>query len=699
MSENKKKLMDKNLLNVSSRYIIDGIFNYIGNPILKLKLFSYSKFYQKEFNLKLGDYIKVFSIIKECKKYLCCFEEIGDFHNKFYLVPYGNYPKDGLIKLLEDDLKYKYKCDLLFFTQIIFGYFKNFTDYKYKKPILIDIFSPLFDSLSQLKNFDKIFTIPIAINREMRIIEGNTTKIGGNECKINLLNDYISIFDRLNKSNIKYSISIGFHDLYREFYHDGLQFWKNFKINISNASSLYLFDYNNYVNDFDDNYIMPESGTQVFLENLSLFNYIKFSNLKYLKIDIIFLPNEEANQQKLLNFPEVEECDLVEYRFKDRLEKIETGNFFCGDVKSGYLYYGYNNDKSIENLEYNKIFDFSKINNIKILTIDLIDFIHLNAISLEKVNIYSTREIGKEAEIKMLEKLISLKTLKDITFSLKNIEDNEILQINGENNSVINLKLYIFKENFEIYNLQKKFPNLINLSISNLYKVGNYYGDQVCKFCGLDKIDLNTNNKVEGIIIKEEPKCNINKLFLNIGDNSNVKLNISFENLIEIKLIGLINLNNLPIFKKDCNIKFNSLVHFECKVSSIEYLACYEEYYENLYNQQKYPSYSYYYKKEMKYFLNNIYNNIDCMPNLKVFIYIFPSSVEENIYINLIKSLLSRKLDKIILNLYSHINNINILRKYNLNELKAFYPNIIESSFLNYDIKKYMPSQLLEKDN
>ena len=107
----------------------------------------------------------------------------------------------------------------------------------------------------------------------------------------------------------------------------------------------------------------------------------------------------------------------------------------------------------------------------------------------------------------MLEKLISLKTLKDITFSLKNIEDNEILQINGENNSVINLKLYIFKENFEIYNLQKKFPNLINLSISNLYKVGNYYGDQVCKFCSLDKIDLNTNNKVEGIIIKEEPKC------------------------------------------------------------------------------------------------------------------------------------------------------------------------------------------------
>ena len=100
----------------------------------------------------------------------------------------------------------------------------------------------------------------------------------------------------------------------------------------------------------------------------------------------------------------------------------------------------------------------------------------------------------------------------------------------------------------------------------------------------------------------------------------------------------------------------------------------------------------------MKDFLNNIYNNIDCMPNLKVFIYIFPSSVEENIYINLIKSLLSRKLDKIILNLYSHID-INILRKYNLNELKAFYPNIIESSFLNYDIKKYMPSQLLEKDN
>ena len=369
------------------------------------------------------------------------------------------------------------------------------------------------------------------------------------------------------------------------------------------------------------------------------------------------------------------------------------------------------------NLEYSKIFDFSIIKKIKILTIEVIDFLHLNNnILLEKIIIYSIREIDKETEKKMMEKLISIKTLKDITFSLKMIEDNEILQIKGENNSVINLKLYIFKKDCEIYYLQQKFPNLINLSISNLYKSSNLYNHELCQFCkesylygniNNDEVKNFLNSKIKGIKIKDEQNCNINKLILNIGDSSNVKLFISFEKLIEIKLIGLLNLNNFPIFNKNCNIIFNSLTHFECKAGTNHYISCYEMFYK--YNNQESNDYyeypndfsSYYYNNEMKDFLNNIYNNIRCMPNLKDFIYEFPSSIEENIYFDLIKILLEKKLNTIVLRLYinksskfySNINQCFIKRfkfsEYTFEELKSFYPNISECIGNKYNIGKY----------
>ena len=402
-------------------------------------------------------------------------------------------------------------------------------------------------------------------------------------------------------------------------------------------------------------------------------------------------------------------------------ENIETGNFDCESIYYEN-HYRYNIDKTFMNLEYSKIFDFSIIKKIKILTIEVIDFLHLNNnILLEKIIIYSIREIDKETEKKMIEKLISIKALKDITFSLKMIEDKEILQITDKNNSVINLKLYIFKKDCEIYYLQQKFPNLINLSISNLYKSSNLYNDELCQYCkesylhgNINNEDNNLlNNKIKGIMINDEQNCNINKLILHIGDNSNVKLFISFEKLIEIKLIGLLNLNNFPIFNKNCNIIFNSLTHFECKEGTNHYISCFERFYKykNHESNDYYEYYNdfstYYYNNEMKDFLNNIYNNISCMPNLKDFIYEFPSSIEENIYFDLINILLEKKLNTIVLRLYNSkpsnvYSNINPekrldLRDYTFEELKSFYPNINECIGNKYNIGKY--SSLFKNDS
>ena len=154
----------------------------------------------------------------------------------------------------------------------------------------------------------------------------------------------------MNKSNIKYSISISFQDfleyyLYSHNEESYKEYWKNFKINIENTSRLLLFDYNNYGTDMDGDYIPPENGTKMAFSKLSLFDYIKFKNLKYLKLEFLFKPEEEPIPQKLIKFPDIEECDLIEFRFKKKNENIETGNFDCESIYYEN-YYSYNTDKT-----------------------------------------------------------------------------------------------------------------------------------------------------------------------------------------------------------------------------------------------------------------------------------------------------------------------------------------------------------------
>jgi len=81
--ENKKQgLINK----INSTYIIQNIFNYIKNRNLKMKLFFYSKSFQKKLGIKLFDY-------KE--KY---FEKIGFDISKYLYVEELKYEKDYLIK-------------------------------------------------------------------------------------------------------------------------------------------------------------------------------------------------------------------------------------------------------------------------------------------------------------------------------------------------------------------------------------------------------------------------------------------------------------------------------------------------------------------------------------------------------------------------------------------------------------------------
>ena len=83
---------------------------------------------------------------------------------------------------------WKKKINKKKFEEIIYEILENKQEKKDKKDeIFIDIDSPLFEIISKINNFGNNYTIYIS----QRNID-------------NSKNEYITIFDKLNKSNIKY---------------------------------------------------------------------------------------------------------------------------------------------------------------------------------------------------------------------------------------------------------------------------------------------------------------------------------------------------------------------------------------------------------------------------------------------------------------------------------------------------------------
>ena len=163
---------------IQSSYILKNIFNYIKDTNLKMKLFFYSKLFQKILDIKLIDY-------KE--KYI---DSIGFDFRKYLHSEQGKNKADILIKkydnfLLEKNLNKKE------FEKIISEVIKN-KEIKKKEDseILIDMESPLFGIISKTKSFENNYTIYIS----QKNIDENKLK-----------DFYKKHFDNLNKSNIKYS--------------------------------------------------------------------------------------------------------------------------------------------------------------------------------------------------------------------------------------------------------------------------------------------------------------------------------------------------------------------------------------------------------------------------------------------------------------------------------------------------------------
>lgn len=576
--EEKKSLLEK----ISSKSIFDNIFDFIKEPYFKLKLIAYSKAIQKKDELKLVDYEK------------CFLDKFGiDLNN--YLSSENNkfvrkFNKDILTSNLNEDLSL-FKLDINLINKIIIDVFNQKYEDEYKnmksgdevkdlveEEVPIEIYSPFLDILSTTDVFESIFTISISTY----IIE-----------KFGLGDDYISVFDKLNRVKSKYSsLTIYYEDSY-----DILDL-KEYKINFKQIKRI----------SFIPNSFHVTGDYKYFLKTFFSFFYGIENNLVNLKLK--WTENEIDSKliEKVNNCKSLKLLNLTGFKLTDNLvlklnnlkkltldtcENISLTEGTCANlIKLKIINSSINKSESllkapnieeceltyIENsdLKYYSIFDISTFTKLKSFIGDPCDFIYMGSISLEYVKLISYTDVPLDIKKKVYKKLALLKYLKEIVIEFGKIEDEEIWKIIGKNYSLKKMKINWVQKNSDlvIYNLQDKFSNLSSLEISSP------------KYEDSRKIVLE---------ITENEYCKINRLYIQAGLYNNIKFYCQpFENLVEIDLTlnnQIINLKDaIPIFNKNCKVVFRALNTFRFITIN-----------NHIINMD---------------ILENLYNNVNYMPNL-----------------------------------------------------------------------------------
>ena len=651
------------LQRIKSFYICKRLFGFIDDPNFKLKLFSYSKYMQEKFNLSLLNYkVENISQMKlNFQKYIISKEE----------YPYSKYDKNSFKKELDKDMS-KYKTDINVIKINAIQYFENsFQVYKKKigpdptyyydlYDIKIDIFSPLIALISVENIFEEIFTIYFPLE----IIK-----------KYSLENDYILKFEELNTINSKYS-SILF-ELYNDY---DCYFLTKYKIKFSQIKRL------NFI--LRDDLILHNYNT--FFQTLFSYEDIQ-NNLKYLRIEFYNKSEVSSNSFEYLNnFKSLKHLFLKRFIFQttftlnikdlENLTLMNCQNITFNENSSHNLkslYLGAHciiikqteliKLPSLEILKldplsfgyrkkYNDILDFKNLKNLRILFSGIIDFLCLGDSLLEELNIIDKDSSYFELEVKMLKKIISIKTIKKLNIDLSFIDDNEISKISGENTSVEKLSISHIP-NFTFYNLQNKFPNLSKLEIIH--------------------IDIFNKKESINLDIKEKSNLKMKKINLKGETKNDLKLYIqSYENLESISIILNVAISNLknaiPLFNEECKKEFKSLKKFK---------------FYNEINEMNIDS------------IKNLFSNFDKMPNLKKFgLICFSKDITEDLYIQFVKKLLSLNLKFLVLKIITTKGDHIIIEEdydnndekyYSKNELKELCPNLNYYRYKIIKIYKY----------
>ena len=583
------------LKKIKSIHILETIFNYIKGNKIKYKLFVYSKYFQKKLKLTLLDYQENYFSNNGLK--------FADYIYNPNIISKGKFYKNFYEKKIEKDLK-KIKVNRKDFDKIVYSYFIGMEEklkLKYSnelesidnQEVLIDIYSPFFEIISKSKIFS-IFTIPISI----KMIK-----------KYNLKKDYYSVFDKLNNLNINLSSLIIYYNNI-----DDINYLEELGINYKNIKKISLY-INLEENDdeeeeeYEEKDENEEKEKEICINLKNLFSFDNFGiNLLYLKLnfDIDFFGNfklEPNIMENINNYQSLRILEVFNYRLENNFEininKLKSLSVYnCTNI-SLVGENGINMNKLIifksliskpkslikfpnleecsltnkKNQNFNTIIDFSSLKNLKNIECEKSDFIYLDNTLLEEIKLNSKINNTIEIEKKVIEKLINIKTLKNVDFILSEINNEQISQIKGENLSVINL---IINWNTcdipsKLDGLQNKFPNL------------SYFRLNLPYYTNFENSDYQP-------IIKIKPKENskITKFTLDIGNNDCIECYCSpYSKLEEVNIFIIEKIENLrnvlPIFGENCKIKFESLTKFH-----------FDDIYEINFD-----------------FIKNIYNNLD----------------------------------------------------------------------------------------
>ena len=609
------------LSKIQSNYILKDIFAYIPGKAFELKLFFYSKYFQKRMDLKLVNYQESYlnQFDMELQNYLY-------FSNQE--LEKNNFNKNILKEKLDNDIS-KNHLDIKKIETIIINYFQEIQEENKSRQepcqeIPIDIYSPFLNCISKTKFFEFGFSINIFVD----LIE-----------KYNLKEDYIDIFNKLNKSGSNYS------SLYIKFTkEEDINNLKDFNLDFQKLKRLSI------IKHFSDTEIEGSIySNDNFLKTLFSFNLS--NNLVYLKISLLYTDDEigknaienlnclqslktlllssfhflETFQLKIKSLSKLEMDNCRNISFDEDIF-LNLKNLFLTDciiapqdwiLKIPNLENCSLVNIDIEGIEGNEdrnleeIFGFSTCKKLKFLEIDTEKFLFIESPKLEIVSCFPSR-ISKNSEIEVLKKLILSEYLKKIDFYLYKINDDDILSIDAKNVSVEKMKIHWANDMSHciLYNLQNKFKNLNNLVVIQ----------------GGEK--LLEDNTLE---IKENKNCKVTKINLKLEDG-NVKIYCqSYDTLIKLKIeekgCYVHNLENaIPIFSKDCKVIFKSLTIFKLMVNQEETLN--------------------------KNILDNIYNNFKAMPNLKKLLLDFiVKELDEEYYKKFIKKILSMKIPNVHVNI------------------------------------------------
>lgn len=654
-----KKMETILLGKLKSTFILQKILGFIKDKKVILKLFVHSKSLQNKLGIKLMDYQKVFFKNFYFENYLCFNISCGNNDDI-------NFDKDKLKNTLKDDLlkiKFDYK-NIINNKEYLIYYFQKYykelneegIDKMKENKILIDIYSPFFETLSETEFFSKLFNINILPKIIIK--------------KYNLTNDYINYFEKLIKIKSKFS-SISIYNGGKDDFND----LNEYRINSNNLNNLIIFILN-----LNNNFSFYFNCKDEILKNM-----------RSLRVDAKFIKHKEIltdSFENINNLKSLEELQLNDLIFKNTLtiKLYDLKKLYICNCKN--ISFDENKPYNIEILELNNseiiepkvLFNFPKlkkyfINNIfgkynwNISIFDIIKntkYLKINSDKIPKIEnnlsiefltveyVSFKKEINKEN----LEKIISMNKFKFFDMLLYNIDNDDFIKLQGDNTSIEKAKIQ-WADNADciLYNLQNKFPKLTNLTIS------------------ITDIHQGFNqNSISSLEIKENPKCKINQFSIDSFLCSNIKFYIqSYENLFSVSFnfntrFDISN-NNFPIFNNNCKIIFKSLKHFSFIAPD-----CYRMNFE---------------------ILNNIYNNIDNMPNLKSFVLkCYQENINKDFLIKFIKKILSMKLNHVELYLTKKRNDLEKFHEeYSLNELKEIYPTI-DFNFLNHiNIRKFHQSK------